>query len=351
MKEINKISAEMILSISLDRPDKIYTGNSEIEIKKIYRALSAKWHPDKHIVDKVDTNAVFIHIKSLYEKAIEKLKDGSLGKGKNIKYTDVLGKSYIYEYITVNDFEMGKYYICDEYIVWEFQKDYQLNARSGIEKLSKLKYINDKMKKEFQKMIPEISLVIDCNNSYVVIMRKNKDLINLKDLLKFYKEIPSNHVAWILSTMYNLICFLHYNKLMQGGLTLENYYVNPKTHEGCLIGGWWFSHNENDKLIILPSIAVDIAPISMLNEKKAKLSLDLEMIKLIGRQLLGDSTGVYLLKNKEIPKRLINWLRDSSVNTALKEYQIWFDDVLKNSFGVRRFIEMKINSNDIYKGE
>ena len=97
--------------------------------------------------------------------------------------------------------------------------------------------------------------------------------------------------------------------------------------------------------------AVDVAPISLINSKKAEEGLDLEMIKLAGRTMLGDSTGVYLSKREDIPKRLTSWLRDSSMNNAFKEYAVWMKDVLKESFGVRRFIKMELTVNDIYKGE
>lgn len=67
--------------------------------------------------------------------------------------------------------------------------------------------------------------------------------------------------------------------------------------------------------------------------------------------MLGDSTGVYLNKNTSLPKRLVSWLRDASMGNSFKDYGTWMNDVLKESFGVRRFIKMDLTANDIYKGE
>lgn len=151
-------------------------------------------------------------------------------------------------------------------------------------------------------------------------------------------------MAWVISTMYNLACFLKYNEVMHGGITLENYYINPVNHEGYVLGGWWYSKKIGDNLEMLSELAVDVAPVSLLNSKKAQEGLDLEMIKLAGRIMLGDSTGVYLNKNTSLPKRLVSWLRDASMGNSFKDYGIWMNEVLKESFWCSSFHQNGFNS-------
>lgn len=351
MTNLENLTEEDILKVKLEKPELIFMSDSEIGLKNIYRKMSALWHPDKHITDKKDTAKVFVHIKTLYESSLKKLEDGTLGKGLSIKFTTQDGKSFIFKYQKERDFELGKVYITNEYVAWCFLPEYKKNAKEGLERIKRLKFADDKMKKEFIKYVPEISKTLDTNDYFIVVMKKDKGFLNLKDVFDYYGKMEPKHMAWVVSTMYNLGCFLKYNGIMHGGITLENYYINPENHEGYVLGGWWYSKVLGEKLDMLSEVAVDVAPVSLINSKKAQEGLDLEMIKLAGRIMLGDSTGVYLNKNPALPKRLVSWLRDASLGNSFKDYDIWMNDILKESFGVRRFIKMDITANDVYKGE
>lgn len=351
MKKIETFSADEILKIRIEKPEVIFMADSEVALKSIYRKMSALWHPDKHISDRQDTSKVFAHIKALYESAVNKLKQGTLGKGLVVKFQTKNGKEFLFKYQKEKDFELGKVYITNEYVAWCFLPEYKTNAQEGLEKIKKLKFADDKMKSEFSKYVPHIAESFETENYFVVVMKKEKGFLNLKDVFDYYVKMEPKHMAWVISTMYNLACFFKYNGIMHGGFTLDNYYINPGNHEGYALGGWWYSKNFGEKLEILSEVAVDVAPVSLLNSKKASEGLDLEMIKLAGRIMLGDSTGVYLNKNPDLPKRLVSWLRDASMGNSFKDYQIWMNEVLKESFGVRRFIKMDLTANDIYKGE
>lgn len=351
MKNIENLTEEDILKIKLEKPESIFMADSEASLKSIYRKMSALWHPDKHITDNRDTAKVFVHIKSLYESALKKLEDGTLGKGLSIKFKTKTGKEYLFKYQKERDFELGKYYITNEYVAWCFFPEYKKNAQEGLDRIKKLKFADDKMRKEFSKYIPKVSEILETENYFIVVVKKETGFINLRDVFEHYGKMEPKHMAWVISTMYNLACFLKYNGIMHGGLTLENYFINPENHEGYALGGWWYSKQLGEKLEMLSEIAVDVAPVSLINTKKAQEGLDLEMIKLAGRIMLGDSTGVYLNKNPSLPKRLVSWLRDASMGNSFKDYEIWMNDVLKQSFGVRRFIKMELTANDIYKGE
>jgi hypothetical protein len=58
--------------------------------------------------------------------------------------------------------------------------------------------------------------------------------------------------------------------------------------------------------------------------------------------------GSSLLKSSDIPKPILAWLRGIDTGNAVKRYDDWFK-VLKSAFGKRKFIEMKIDSNKIYR--
>ena len=348
--DINIVTAEQILSVPLDRPEKLYQVETESEIKSLYRKFSTLWHPDKHIKDGKDTAAVFSHLKLLYEKGLEKMKNGVWHYGNMLKLTSVDKKEFQIKYYMEYPFELGVNYIGNTISVWLIELQYEDLVKRAVKQIKSLKYANDKMKEEMAKYLPQIKSTFKTAEHIVLVMEKSPDILLLKDILDYHKgKIPARHVAWILSGLYNIACFFEYNQLMHGGFSIDNYYINPMQHGGALLGGWWFSHKTGEKLVALNQQAIDVAPASLLNTKKAQGSLDLEMIRKIGRQLLGDETGVYLKKDKDIPVPLINWLRDSSMHNAFDEYNLWQKQVLKDSFGARRFIEMKVSANDIYQ--
>ncbi len=73
------------------------------------------------------------------------------------------------------------------------------------------------------------------------------------------------------------------------------------------------------------------------------------MIRAVGRDLFGDTTGTLLLRNKDIPKPVAHWLTNASSGNAFKDFQHWSDDVLKTSFGARRFTVLNISFSDVYQ--
>jgi hypothetical protein len=347
MKDLNILTAEKILGIK--SPENLFVASSEEDIKKIYRKLSTLWHPDKHINDNKDTSSVFAHIQNLYEKAIVKINSGLWNKGNILLVQDNNGKHFEIQYLIKNTFEFGISYIGKSIVVWEFRIEDESFFNRAVNNLEKINFANDKMKEEINKYLPTINKVIRTKDSILLILNKDKDSISLREVLKFYNGfIDPKHVAWILSGMYNLACFNQYNKTMQAGFSLDNYFINPKEHTGELIGGWWFSQQIGEKLIALSTEAVNVAPIQMLNKKISDINLDLELIKLIGRQLLGDYSGIKLKKDNRIPKPLLDWLNDCSKNKPFEAYDLWQNKVLKESFGVRRFTKMDLTVNDIY---
>ena len=80
----------------------------------------------------------------------------------------------------------------------------------------------------------------------------------------------------------------------------------------------------------------------------ASANTDLDMVRLTYREMLGDGTGVQLLKDKTVPEPILTWMRQATAGTALKDYQQWFK-VLEKSFGARRFTELPLKPSDIYQ--
>lgn len=352
MAQLHLLTPEKILSIPVEYPERLYHADCEEDIRKMYRKLSSLWHPDKHIGSKIDPTPIFTHIKILYEKAVEKIEKGTWNLGQVVLFTSIDNKKYQVKYQTSFSFDLGECYISSKFVTYVIDKENEDLMLRGIKIVSSLKYANDQMKKDFQKYIPDIHAKIETKDKYLIVVNKSDKFLVLKDVLQhFGGKMPVKHAAWIISSMYNLACFTQYNHLMHGGFSLDSYFINPETHEGSLIGGWWFAHNVGESLVALNKESLSVCPMNILNSKKAGHMLDLELIKLLGRQLLGDSSGVYLSKDKSIPEPIVQFLRDGAGDNAIKEYEAWHNVLIK-SYGKRSFTEMKLTEHNLYsKGE
>jgi hypothetical protein len=82
---------------------------------------------------------------------------------------------------------------------------------------------------------------------------------------------------------------------------------------------------------------------------RADFRTDLELVRAIGRELLGDITGVRLARDSAAPRAMIDWLRLPASDDPIEEYRTWRTQVLHDSFGARRFVELPLTQSDIYR--
>ena len=205
------------------------------------------------------------------------------------------------------------------------------------------------MKDRMRYFYPSIYRTLKVNDGILVLVDKNIRLIRLRDLLEYYHgKVPHRHVAWIISSLLNLACFIEYNKLTHNGITLDSYFIDPTDHNGLLAGGWWFATNDSCSLIGVSREVYNVMPKRAKLDRIGCIETDLESIKLIGRELLGDKYGMdFKNRDPDIPESIISYLNSPVCKSALEEYKTW-DAVLDNAYGERKFIEMTVRSDDIY---
>jgi len=124
--------------------------------------------------------------------------------------------------------------------------------------------------------------------------------------------------------------------------------VSPEHHSGALLGNWWYALPTGDTIKNVPKSTFNVIPSKVLKDKIATQKIDTELIKAIGREMLGDKTGGRLAKNSKIPAALTNWVCCPGGASALEDYKKW-DSVLKDSFGARRFVKLDLKLTDIMK--
>ena len=338
------MTGEEILKIT--EPGKIFSGDPKT-LKAEFNKLSMKWHPD---MTKKETDHIFSHIRELYKLGEEMLKKGTWVTPGILMLTDKKTKhKYQIRYSKCHNIDIGEMYYSRTTVTFMILPDYKKLYDNAIKVMEKFKFASDNMKKEAEKYLPNILKKFETETHSILVMKKSPDLILLKDALEYFKgNIGDKHVAWIQSSLHNLSCYLSWSKLTHNDISLDTYFISPEFHSGALLGGWWYSKKKGEKLVAVPKRTFNYIPPGILTSKIANEQVDLELIRLTGRELLGDATGVSLLRNKVAPESIINWMRCASTTNSIDDYKHW-GNVLTKAYGKRKFIEMKLDLNKFYE--
>lgn len=345
MKDISALTADDILAIPVDKPELLFTADEDVA-KAEYRKLVSSWHPDQNPM--VDED-IMAHVNVVYNLAVFRLATDSWVTPGVVVFKTSDGKKFQLKYRATRSFELGDIYVGDNLVAYSLYKDNEDLYNNARKIIKNFRYANDKMKAEMKKLLPEIHSELVTDERLVMLIKKTPDQLLLSDVLAHFSgAMDPKHVAWMISRLYNICCYLQYSKLVHAGITTDSCLISPEFHTVSLLGGWWYAGEAGKKLNALPGVAVEFAPDDVIDEGVSDPKIDLELVHATARQLLGDIIGSKLLMNKNIPPSLITWLRSPSKGNAIEEYRTWYDKAVIDAFGPRRFIELKLTADDIY---
>jgi hypothetical protein len=335
------VNADQILAIPLDRPSKLFSGDLD-KAKAEYRALARKWHPD---VNPAASPDVVAHINRLYEAAIALIQNGVWQDDGLLKVKDVKGRVYQVRYRKHRPFELGDVYIGDRIVVYSIRREFNDLVQSAKQMMDGFRFANNEMRAEAIRFLPEFEDALDLEERTLVVLMKEPDFYCLRDVLeKLGGKMDPRHVAWVMSRLHNLLCYFDWAGIAHNDISLDSYFISPQGHIGCLVGGWWYARRQGDRMLALPERTMRYARPAVISKKMADRSVDAELIRAIGRELLGDPAGSRLAGDKSVPAPMANWLRAAGSADAYYEYRDWYDNVLPKAFGRRRFVRMDVPS-------
>jgi len=345
MKDISTLTADDILAIPVDQPEQLFTADTEVA-KVEYRKLVSAWHPDQNPM--VDED-VMAHVNVVYNLAVFRLATDTWVTPGVIVFKTVDGKKFKLKYKATRAFELGDIYVGDTVVAYSLYKDNEDLYKNAQRIIKNFKFADDKMKNEVKKLLPEIHSELVTDERLVMLIKKTPDQLLMSDVLSHFNgEVDPKHVAWMISRLYSICCYLKYANLMHAGITVDSCLISPGEHTVHLLGGWWYAREIGKPLDALPGVAVEFSPEDVLDAQKADPKIDLELLHATARQLLGDIVGSKLLMNKSIPPQLISWLRTMSKGDAYEEYKTWHTKTVIDSFGPRRFVDLKLTADDLY---
>jgi hypothetical protein len=356
MRDISSLTAKTLLSIH--SPERLFS-NSLPQAKQEYRTLACQWHPDRRKEEFAP--AVFAHIVQLYRLAQTKLLDGSWDEPCEkieaetpgiVKFRDSdNGSVRSIECLSVRRFELGVMYVGSHSVAFEVRREFDDLFRNGRRAIHSLLFPDREMAAEMSRCLPEIIGSFNTAFSKVLVLRKTPDQILLADIISHYggKVEPFEHAGWILNVLLNIACYLQWSGLSHNAIGPETFFVSPLRHSGMLLGGWWYATKEGQALTAVPDRSLGFIPPDIIADKRANARADLELIRLTGRELLGDASGFHLTFDSAAPPALVDWLQLPSAGSAVEDYQTFKHRVLPKCFGAPRFIDMKLEGKDIYK--
>lgn len=205
------MTAEAILSIT-KCGDLFPYGEDEVKAK--YKALVKEWHPD--VNKNPESVNVFAKITKLYNHALELLANGQWEKTNYTLISKDNGKKIAVNYNTYFDFELGTCYVTKTKIVYVLGSDKGKYYNNAIQRINDLRFKDNKMETNLSRVLPKIWQTFKTNNGeYVIILDKTEDVYPLKTVFEYFNNrIDDKHVAWIISRLCNLTCYLKFSGLV-----------------------------------------------------------------------------------------------------------------------------------------
>lgn len=330
---------EEILRIPISEPERLFKHDNKEQINSTYRILAKKWHPD--INKNKSSEIVFRHLNSLHESALKKCKQGTWSEPGVLRITDITGKTFVIRHTTTYQNMAGEAYIGPAYLTYLIGKE-RIEFYDNMMKIIKSsKFADDKMKNEFQKYLPHIKHTSACLADKTLLVLHKPGTIRLSDIVaKDPRILDCKHLAWIISSLLNQLCYFHYTGISHNGISLNSVFIDPAKHQVFILDGWWYSSKLGKELTHLPAKTFDALPFSVKRNKKNCTAIDMYCVKQLGLELAKNDPTT--------PKEMIEWL-STRPDTPVSDYKNWIECLVK-SFGKRRFTPLRITYPDIYGG-
>lgn len=343
------LSAAALLAVPGDRPERLFTGSLD-DIKKAYRQLAMTWHPDRS--GDPGALAVFQHIQRLYETAAQRIGLGDWPGAGSLRLDAIDGKAYEINYLRRHRFELGSLYVAGSVAAFVVEREHADLVRHAERMIQGLRFADDRMRAQVAGLLPAYPFAgaFQTADAWVIVMKKTPRLLLLRDVFEhFHGRLDPRHVAWVVSSLLNLCCYFRHAGITHNALSLDTCFISPAAHSVTVLGGWWYAAGIGEPMVAAPASTLEWAPHGLLAGKRADVRTDLELVRAIGRELLGDIGGSRLAQDSGAPRAMIDWLRLPASGDPIDEYRTWRSRVLHDSFGARRFAELPLTQSDIYR--
>ena len=336
--------------LQAEQPEIIFPYASKESIHSTYNRLVKQIHPD--ICPGEEAKQAFIKLHSLRDEALDRLEKGTWETPGVKMFKTKADRSFQAIYRKKSAFELGMIYDGACHQVFHVDKEYKDLFWRGDHNISRFpKYADAEMKKKMAKIVPNVVRVETlADDTFLMSIAKAPATLRLRDVLDHYKALDPHHVAWIVSRLLNISCWFQYCRIAHYGITVDDLYIQPTTHDVYVYGGWWYAHEDGTALMAVPRKVLDNTPKTLYEDKVATMEINQNLARMVGRELCGDVAGATLMWDKNIPKPMRDFLVYPASDNAIEDYRRW-REVLKESFGSPKFIHLDITADQLYYGK
>jgi hypothetical protein len=293
-------------------------------LERSYKDLAKKYHPDVG-----GTEEEFLFLRKSYEIAKNETRLGYAVSSKTIHFF-LPDYKKDFPYNSFADFCYGRVYVCDSYLVYEF------DGGSMSEDLKRtftaFTYADETIREKFNWQVPSRGVkIVDILNGGMLekqfaIIDKHPLAYLLSDAIKM--DIPIRTSVWIFNRLYALGCYMSMLGVYCLDIAPYNIAVNFEDHSLSLLGGWWHNVKAGQKMTRLPMSTYSLLSNRMKDTKIASIEIVIDQIKNVIRQILG---------KQDIPSEYKNWLSLPAQENIFNEYYQWEHEVMKKIFPERVF--------------
>ncbi len=329
-----------------DRSARDIFPGSAAEIQALYRKLIQRWHPDRN--PDPQAKDVFVRIQTLHTLALGPAASKAVV---SFETTDQDGRVFRFQGAAQAPFELGQWGRASNTLAYRVNPENQDLFENHTRVVKGLRFASEAMRKGLEPLLPKIVGAPWGPTGGLMVIKHDPQAIRLRDLYEHTKDAQDRmdplHVAWIISGLFNVACYLENQGLAHHAIDLDTVWVVPERHEVALLGGWFYAQAFGRPIVALPTASVAMAPASYLANKRAEQGFDLELVRALGRELLGDRRGQRLTE-KQAPLPFIRFLQLPGAATAVDDYRGW-KEALKASFGPPKFVPMNVSVSHVYK--
>lgn len=303
----------------------------EIKIRQKYRETAKAIHPD--VCLDPEASQAFEHLNRLYEQALRDIQCGTWTESNVARLPGFGPIRYRHSMRT----EFGMRYVTDDRVIWLFDGDkrYKNLFSEGLRLIDWSRF-SRKLSDGHKMQIGTIERETD----YAISITKDIDEYPLDLFLAAYKDkLDGRDLAWMISRMCDLACFLKVSDIVHNGLEPANLFINPKNHTISLLGGWQYAVKSGQKINGVSREIFDLMSSKARSTGIATSETDIESIRRMLQKIVQGKD--------DIPVPVMDWIVKESSEDALHEFVLW-DAALEKAYGSRKFKVFSAEADKIY---
>lgn len=341
------ISIAALLAIPPWRPELLFSGDDEAD-RALYRTLALGFHPDRH----PEHAEAFKHLGELKAARDRQIAESVWG-GPGVQALKLArGKRLNIRYLRRFPFELGTLLVSRRSVTYLLREEHRALYANAVRVIQGFRWADERMRKEAERFLPRIELRAETSAGPVLVIARPPDVVRLRDALDHLGgRMDPRHVAWILGVLHNIGAYLHWAGLTHNAIDLDTCFISPRSHSGMLLGGWWYARPAGGPLTHLPGPSAEvwrtILPSHVTAARRATPGLDRELIRRVGRSLLGDPLGSRLLRDPAIPEALRRWVTTPGADDGIEDYANW-ERARDAAYARRTFVVMDLTPREMY---